>query len=170
MPHADEHIIEFLKINQYYMTMQEMIDELNMDGGAVRRICRYHGIIPIKKGERDKEFILSHYKTMTIAEMSEVLRIDYTTVGAYCRDFGIKPKKETSNEYQEENKHNLREEILSIIIKHDPEHAHTFTKMFLHADDKPRTRFKDKYNQTGSSLTDELNGIETTKRDKTLYE
>jgi len=159
-----QELVAYIKENADNKTLPEMSAETGASTMTLNGLCIRNNITPITI--REKTFyLLSHSKGKSIPELCKITGLEETAVRKYMRDFGM-PYPDIKNNIKPLPKFTSEEkEFISRWLNRIEREENSLTSVPFRSN-----RLKDKYNQTGSSLTDELNGIETTKRDKTLYE
>ena len=160
-------LIEYIKINHWYMTLSEMATELNLAHSTIMYECDLLGIKPITVRERVIEFIKDN-QDLTIEDIADRLGMSVSSMYPYLKDLGIKLK--TRGQVEPQNaalQEKIRTETKQAPIVHLSDEAMDYLNGltgYRLPEKQPIKRVREPFTQTGSQFTDELRGIETTKR------
>lgn len=151
-----DRIDSFILANHEHLTVADLAHELDVTIQTVAQRANKLGVVPIKRRQQIYNYIRDnpHY---TGAKLSQKLGIRISELIKYAKEIGATIPEEKEPEPKSPYSFAFREFLI--------ENKYTL----ITGENKPPNKgFKDKYNQTGSKLLDEVWGIETTKRDTTL--
>ena len=148
-----DRIDSFILANHEYLTLRDMADELDYTIQAVAQRAIKLKVVPIKRRQQIYNYIRDnpHY---TKEKLSEKLGINLVELAKYIKASGVTLHKEKSKEPVSPYSFAFREFLI--------ENKYT---LVTGENRPPNKGFKDKYNQSGSPLLDEVWNIETTKRE-----
>lgn len=132
---STQDIIEFAKVNQYFMTQAEMAAELGISLSLLRKIC---GDTLIPQAQWCKDYIKAN-PGKTVQQYARLLDITEASVKAYCEDIGV----EVLTEKQQGRWEEMTDEEIDIALDQHRMELGFYRRV-------KRDRFKDKYTQSGS--------------------
>ena len=84
------NLVEFVKQNAPYMTVNDMVEETGSNAKAINEIFSKLGLIPIKHKQKIKNFILEFYQKKPKSWIMKKTDLSSSSIDLYYKELNIK--------------------------------------------------------------------------------